>query len=105
MRVIASPVTFEEFEQLPDDAVKRELLHGQVIELPTAARKHTEIALRLYEWLRSLLDGLHGQGLARNLGRAYREMGYRTGPGAWLQPDVSITHAGQPSEDYFTVLD
>jgi Uma2 family endonuclease len=28
-------------------------------------------------------------------------MGYRLGPLTWLQPGVSITHAGQPANDYY----
>ena len=29
------------------------------------------------------------------------ETGYRLGKRSWLQPDVSVTHANQPSGDYY----
>ena len=34
------------------------------------------------------------------LGRLHMEFGYRIGANAWLQPDVSIEHQGQPEGDY-----
>ena len=94
-------LTFEQFEQLPDEAGKSELLGGELIELPPAEFRHNEISRRLFLWLRATLRKLHRCGRAAEPGTAYHEMGYQLGPLTWLQPDVSITHAGQPEGDYF----
>jgi Uma2 family endonuclease len=40
-------LTFAEFEQLPDDALKRELVRGHLIEMPPAQKVHHRIARRL----------------------------------------------------------
>src|SRR6266545_8090126 len=88
-------MTMEEFLALPERPGKRELLGGELIELPPAKRKHNEIAHRMYERLKAAIAAV---GLG---GKVYIEMGYRLGPRAWLQPDVSITRDGQPAGDYF----
>ena len=44
-------LTFEEFERLPDQPGKRELLEGELIELPPAELKHNRIAHRIYHRL------------------------------------------------------
>ncbi|HYW48473.1 MAG TPA: Uma2 family endonuclease [Bryobacteraceae bacterium] len=75
---------------------KQELLRGELIELPPAKRKRDLIAHRLYELLKPAVAGEAGQS-----GVVYHEMGYRLGPRSWLKPDVSITHPGQPGDDYF----
>lgn len=92
--VAVQPITFEEFERLPEHAGKQELLRGELIELPPAKRRHNEIAENVFIALRSLASG-HWPG-----GRARVEMGYRLGPNTWLVPDVSLTHPGQTGEDY-----
>jgi len=90
-------LTFEEFERLPDEPGKMELLDGEVIHLPPAKRRH----MRLSHWLRDLLKALlEGAGTTTALGEVYVEMGYQIGDRNWLQPDVSITHANQSGEEY-----
>lgn len=98
---VAKRLTFEEFELLPDQPGKRELLRGDLIELPPAKFKHNEIAERLYERLKAILNEIHAREKGSALGRVHHEMGYRFPDGSWLQPDVSITHAGQKVGDYY----
>jgi Uma2 family endonuclease len=94
-------LTFEEFEQLPDQPGKRELLQGELIELPPAKLRHNRIADRLFLRLSAALEGAHSQGSAAELGEVCREMGYKLANDAYVQPDVSITHAGQAEDEYF----
>lgn len=77
-------VTFEAFEQLPDVPGKRELIDGEVIELPPPKFRHTKIAQRLYDLLRAAPPGK----------RTFQEAGYRLADG-WVQPDVSVTYPEQ----------
>jgi Uma2 family endonuclease len=98
---VVKRLTFEEFELLPDQPGKRELLRGELIELPPAKRKHNEIAERLYLRLIAILDEIRVREGASVFGKVHHEMGYRFPDGSWLQPDVSITHAGQKAEDYY----
>ena len=93
-------LTFEQFEQLPDRPGKRELLRGELIELPPAKLKHDRIALRLYDLLKSALAGLQSRGEAMTLGEVGHEIGCQMSVDNWLVPDVSITHAGQAEGDY-----
>src|ERR1019366_2578743 len=44
-------LSFEEFERLPDEPGKLELLDGELIQLPPAKRKHVDIAHRIYDLL------------------------------------------------------
>ena len=88
---------FAEFERLPDHPGKRELLRGELIELPPAKQRHNQIAERIYLRLREILPGTRN----RSLGEVHHEMGYLFEDGSWLQPDVSITHAGQAVEEYY----
>jgi Uma2 family endonuclease len=90
-------LTFEEFEQLPSEPGKTELLDGELIQLPPAKKKHMKIIHRFLYTLKPLVDE---RGAASGLGEVYMETGYRIGAKSWLQPDVSIEHAGQPGGDY-----
>jgi Uma2 family endonuclease len=87
-------LTFEEFEQLPDEPGKMELLDGELIRLPPAKLKHARIVHRLYDLLGPIVE-------TAGLGEVFMETGYKFGKRAWLQPDVSISHPNQPSNDYF----
>ena len=40
-------------------------------------------------------------GEAQDLGEAFIEMGYHLFSDTWLQPDASVTHAGQREGEYF----
>jgi Uma2 family endonuclease len=83
-------LTFEEFERLPDEPGKLELLDGELIRLPPAKRKHQTIGERLFEMLKQTTRGAE----------THHEMGYKIGSSAWLVPDVSIAYPNQPGEDY-----
>jgi Uma2 family endonuclease len=91
-------LSFEEFEQLPDEPGKLELLDGELIQLPPAKRKHMEIAHRIHALL---VLNRGNAGVPAKLGGAYLETGYKFSSRAWLQPDVSITYFDQPGGDYF----
>jgi Uma2 family endonuclease len=67
-----TPLTFAEFERLPDSPGKRELLDGEIIELPTPKARHTKIQQRIDERLRPYV-------LDRRLGELYIEAGYKLG--------------------------
>jgi Uma2 family endonuclease len=88
-------LSFEEFEELPSEPGKMELLDGELIRLPPAKIRHTKIIHGLSDLLRSIV-GKTGAGL----GVVYIEAGYKIGRNNWLQPDVSITRRGQPETDY-----
>ena len=101
MGTVKTLLTFEEFEQLPDQPGKRELIRGEVIELPPAELKHNRISHRIYKGLDAALEQAHARGEAQDLGEACHEMGYLLPDKGWLQPDVSVTHAGQHEGKYF----
>ena len=92
-------MTFEEFERLPEEPGKFELLEGELVYLPPAKVKHQRIGLRLYEILNNTVRSLHHSGNAPHVGDTYHETGYRVGD-SWMQPDVSIACTGQAEGDY-----
>jgi Uma2 family endonuclease len=77
-------LTFEEFENLPDAPGKRELLDGELIELPPPKLLHTLVQHNIAEVLRQYAVG---RGLL-----VFIEAGFRMGArhSVWLQPDVSV---------------
>jgi Uma2 family endonuclease len=91
-------LSFEEFEQLPDEPGKLEFLDGELIQLPPAKLKHMHVARRIQILF---IRALEKAGDAATLGEVYHETGYKFGSKAWLQPDVSIPHRDQPCGDYF----
>jgi len=84
MATTTSVVTFAEFEQLPDIAGKRELLNGEVIDLPPAKRTHMVVALLIQDLLLPIF----------RRPRTLVETGYRIGE-TYLVPDVSISYPDQ----------
>jgi len=87
----ATTLTFEQFEQLPDEPGKQELLNGELITLPPASEHHSRIAHRLFHLLyRHLVDPL----------AVRMETGYRLGRSVWVQPDVSLLHPDQAVGTY-----
>jgi len=93
-------LTFDEFERMSDHPGKQELLRGELFELPPAKLKHNRIAERIFLCLMAIVEQAHARGEAGALGEVHHEMGYRFEDDGWLLPDVSITHAGQKSNDY-----
>jgi Uma2 family endonuclease len=94
-------ITFEELERLPNVPGKRELIDGEVLELPPAKRKHNENAEQFFLALVQATEAARLQSKSI-FGRPHIGMGYRVmrNPDSWLVPDVSIAHADQPGEDY-----
>jgi Uma2 family endonuclease len=97
---IPALLTFEEFEQMPEQPGKQELINGELFELPPASRKHNRKSLNILFQFKAALDAAHARGEAADLGELCIEGGYKLG-GGWVQPDVSITHANQPEGKYF----
>ena len=93
-------MTFEEFERLPDEPGKLELIDGELIRMPPAKARHGKISQVLNRLLEDMLRELHAKGPANDLGVVFKEMGFLIGSN-WVTPDVSITHAGQLENDYF----
>jgi len=91
-------LSFEEFEQLPDEPGKVELLDGELIQLPPAKLKHMDVTRRIYLLLVRAVAGAEN---SANLGEVYFETGYKFSSRAWLQPDVSIPYRDQPRGVYF----
>src|SRR6266568_8288060 len=91
-------LTFEDFERLPDSPGKRELLDGELIEMPPAKRRHAKIQRRIDRNLSPYV-------LERGLGDVYTEAGFKLGERHWVQPDVSLVSTGQDDagdpEGYF----
>ena len=91
-------LTFEEFEKLPDAPGKRELLDGELIEMPPPKKKHSRVQQRVRRRLEPHV-------LAQNLGEVYTEAGFKLGGRHWFQPDVSLITAEQETrgddEGYF----
>jgi Uma2 family endonuclease len=101
MGTVKTLLTFDEFEQLPDQPGKQELVRGELIEMPPADLKHNRISHRIYDRLKTGIKEAHARGEARDLGEAFIEMGYLLPGECWLQPDVSVTYAGQAEGKYF----
>jgi len=82
MGATTTRMTFAEFENLPDAPGKRELLDGELIELPPAKRKHSKAQHRMSRLLEPYAEA---QGLL-----VFMEAGFLLGMREWVQPDVSI---------------
>jgi Uma2 family endonuclease len=97
----AALLTFDEFERLPDQPGKRELLQGELIELPPSELAHNEISERIFLRLRSALIDARSRGEAGDLGKVHHEMGYKLPGDGFVQPDVSVTHPAQERGKYY----
>jgi Uma2 family endonuclease len=78
----------EEFLNLPDIPGKRELLDGELIDLPPAKHYHSVIAKKLMYLLAAVLDK----------SRVWIQDVYWLREGCWLIPDVSVSWPDQPIE-------
>lgn len=88
MAATIAGVTFAEFETLPDIAGKRQLLEGEVIDLPPAKLTHMAIVASI---AKRLLQLFHEA-------QVWIEGGYRMGE-SFLIPDVSVSHPDQPVDN------
>lgn len=108
MSTVAQPgqrlMKIAEFVALPDDGIRRELVRGNVLEMPQPKPRHgyicTEIAARLREYVKP-----------RNLGRVVGESGIITerDPDSMRGPDVSYYSfdrlpPGKMPDEYLDVL-
>ncbi len=93
-------MTFEEFERMPDEAGKQELLEGELIKMPPPGSKHNRRTMEIFFALRAALSAAHARGEAAELGEVFMEMGYKLAAHSWVQPDVSISHPGQTEREY-----
>lgn len=93
-------MTFEEFERLPDQPGKLELVKGELIEMPVAEFKHDAISHWIFKRLDAALEAAHARGEAGELGEVYHEIGYKLAGDGYVKPDVSVTHAGQLVEKH-----
>jgi Uma2 family endonuclease len=66
MGTVKTLLTFEEFEQLPDQPGKQELVRGELIELPPAEYKHHLVADRIYDGLKAALRQAQSRGEANS---------------------------------------
>lgn len=73
MTPVKTQLTWEEFEQLPDDGTHYELFNGQLIALPPAKSKHSYIARRIFRQLDRFVT-------AQRLGEVFSEAGYKHSP-------------------------
>jgi Uma2 family endonuclease len=103
MSTTTAGMTFAEFEQLPDEPGKLELLEGELVRMPPPKRKHMDVTQRLFLLLLRVVRRLRRRHAELGLGEVYIETGFKMGsdPQSWLVPDVSILHAGQGGEDYY----
>jgi len=81
-------VTFEQFEQFPDDGMKHELLGGEHIVLPPPKLRHTKVQQKLSDALRPYVH-------ERKLGEVNIEAGFKLSSDTWLQPDVAFVRTEQ----------
>ena len=99
MGAVKTLVTFEEFERMDEKPGKQELIRGELVELPPPELPHHKVLRRLFLALNAAVEAAQHLGQARDLGVTYPEMGYKFPEGSWLQPDISVTYAGQVEEN------
>jgi Uma2 family endonuclease len=81
-------VTFEQFEQFPDDGMKHQLLKGEHIVVPPPKLRRTRIQQKIQDVLRPFVR-------EQGLGEVHIEAGFRLTADTWLQPDVSFVTSSQ----------
>lgn len=88
---------------MPEEPGKTELLDGELIQMPPAKLRHNKLSKQLFLRLFQLVESLRANGGSLGLCEVEFEMGYKiaTKPDSWLIPDVSVTHSGQASDDYY----
>ena len=97
LSTVRKHMQFAEFERLPDSPGKRELLSGELIELPPAKQKHNQIAERMYLRLRDILPDAGN----RSLGEVHHEMGYLFRTVIWLRPRRVIPHPEKTGRNFY----
>jgi Uma2 family endonuclease len=83
---VTTEFTFADLERMPDDRMTREILYGELIELPPPKLNHEEIAALFVASL-NLFIGRSARGRVYGSSMGYKVLGDdRT----WLMPDVSF---------------
>jgi Uma2 family endonuclease len=84
MATTTNRLSWEAFEQLPEDGMHYEILAGELITLPPPKSRHSVIGSNSFIALLPLQQ--------RGLGRVMQEAGYKLSedPATWIQPDVSF---------------
>ena len=83
-------LSIEDLEKMPDDCLHRELIEGELIELPPPEFGHALVSHRIFQILHSFVS-------AHDLGIVLIELGHlvRSNHRTWIQPDVSFVRAGR----------
>jgi|SRR5271170_5904912 len=81
-------LTFEQFEQLPDDGLTHQLLEGELLSAPPFRVRHVVVRQNLADALRSFVK-------ERRLGVVYIRAAFKLSPRTLLQPDVSLLRTAQ----------
>lgn len=86
MSAVTTEFTFADLERMPEDGMRREILHGELIELPPPKLRHEDIASMIHASL-VLFIGRSKRGRVFGSGMGYRVL---SNDRTWLQPDVSF---------------
>ena len=89
MATTTNLMSWEAFEQLPDDGMHHEIIAGELITLPPPQFPHSKVAKRVFLALLPLEK--------QNIGEVFSEAGYQlsSDPPTWIQPDVSFLRSGR----------
>lgn len=84
MATTTNLLSWQAFEQLPDDGMHQEIIEGELITLPPPKSVHSFVAKRVYDALHEIEKRAHCC--------AFQEAGYKLSenPPTWIQPDVSL---------------
>jgi Uma2 family endonuclease len=99
MATTTNLLSWQAFEQLPDDGTHHEILEGELQTLPPPKSGHSIVAKRVWRGLLALED--------KGLAEALSEAGYKLSqdPATWIQPDVSLLRKERaqhtPHDGYF----
>lgn len=84
MEATTTNLSWEAFEQLPNDGMHHELIEGELITLPPPKSGHSNVAMLILQALFAIQERAGCRGFA--------EAGYKLSddPPTWIQPDVSL---------------
>ena len=86
---VGALLSIEDLEKMPDDCLHRELIEGELIELPPPKSGHALVSRRIFLILNAFVS-------SHALGIVLFESGHlvRDDRRTWIQPDVSFLRAG-----------
>ena len=97
MGTTSALLTFEEFERLPDRPGKRELVEGELIELPPAEIRHDRSSRRIFLKLHNAVEAAHARGEALELGEVCIESGFKLSSKTWVKPEPGTSTFTRPA--------